>query len=137
MTTPYGYLAVLKLIQRAAYDKNLKPAARRILMILAGHSDTDGGCWPSVAKMAEKLGVSRAAVIHQMKALEALNYLWKKPRFDPDTGRQMSNLYLLNIHDAELLPDVTVPVKPEDNRGGTVYYITPEGNFLMSPEENT
>src|SRR6218665_2937780 len=137
MRIPYGYLAVLKMMPRAAYDKNLKPAARRVLMILAGHSDTHGGCWPSVAKMADKLGMSRAAVIHQLKALEASNYIRKDARFDPNSGRQMSNLYTLNIHDAELPQDVTPSVKSEDNRGGKVCYITPEGDILMSHEENT
>lgn len=134
---PYGYLAVLKLMQRAGYDPALRPAARRILMILAGYSDTDGGCWPSMAQIAKQLGVSRAAIIQQVKALEARNYLRKTSRFDPETGRQKSNLYVLNIHDVVSGAEVTPSVKSEGDGGGKEYFITPEGKFVMLLKENT
>lgn len=93
----YGHLAVLKLLQIAAYDKDLGNAARRVLVLISGYSDGEGCCWPSVNKMAYSLGVERSAINKQTKALAKRGYLKILPRHDEWTGARKSNQYQLNI----------------------------------------
>ncbi|MFA7276259.1 MAG: helix-turn-helix domain-containing protein [Pseudobdellovibrionaceae bacterium] len=95
--TPYGHLATLKLLQIAAYDKDINNAARRIFMIIAGHADIDGRCWPSINKIACSLGIKRSAVNKQTKILKTRGYLEIQPRHDEWTGAQKSNEYILNL----------------------------------------
>jgi biotin operon repressor len=98
-TKIYGYLAALKLGQIAAYDSSLKPAARRILSILMGYASTNGYAYPSHGAIAKDLGVSRQAVIKQIKTLVAGKYISCERRYQD--GRNTSNMYRLNFALAE------------------------------------
>lgn len=96
MTYITGPLAALKLGQIISYDCTLGNAAKKIYMALSGHVDGDGECFPSVTKIAEKLSVSRQAVIKQIKILEEHNYIEKTARFSLNSGGRLTNLYKIN-----------------------------------------
>lgn len=95
----YGYLAINKLNQIAAYDDRLDAAARRILGILAGHAGQSGSCYPSLSQIADRLGISRPAVSKQVRALEKLDYLRREQCFSEKGGR-LPNLIVLNLKKA-------------------------------------
>lgn len=98
-TKIYGYLAALKLGQIAAYDSSLRPAARRILSILMGYANTDGYAYPSQGTIAKDLGVSRQAVVKQIKILVEGKYISYERRYEGK--RCISNMYRLNFALAE------------------------------------
>ncbi|MCB9982278.1 MAG: helix-turn-helix domain-containing protein [Rhodospirillales bacterium] len=93
----YGFVAVLKLLQIAAYDDNLPNAAIRIFNIIAGHADEDGTCYPSISRISERMGITRQAVINQLRTLEKNGYMQSTGRSHPETGGTLSNIYLLNL----------------------------------------
>lgn len=95
----YGYVAVLKLLQIAGYDEHLKGAARRVLMIIAGYVDPEGCSFPSITKIAHRLGISRQAVIKQISILEQRGYLVRYSRTG-DRGGRLTNIYELNLERA-------------------------------------
>lgn len=89
------YIANQKLCQAAAFDNDLHHAARRMLMVLVGYADKNGECFPSVVKIAEKMGYTEGAVRKQISILVEKGYISKENRFYI-SGGQTSNLYTLN-----------------------------------------
>lgn len=92
----YGFLAMMKLGQIAAYDSHLNPAARRILSIITGHANQEEYCWPSQGQIARDLGITRQAVNKQVSILESQGYLERIARTDSENGRTMNSVYVLN-----------------------------------------
>lgn len=72
---PYGYVANLNLLQEAAYDGRLQNMTVRIFSLIVTYADQHGACFPSLAKMAGRLGISRQAVQNQIRKLEKLGYI--------------------------------------------------------------
>ena len=97
-----GPLAALKLQQIAAYDDDLNLAALRILVIISGYVGSENAAWPSVAKIARRLQLSRAAVTRQITILVEKGYLKKAARYDPDTKARRSNVYEINMELANI-----------------------------------
>lgn len=93
----YGQLAVLRLLQMAAYDDTLNDRAVRILAILAGHADQVGTCFPSVSKIAKQIGISRAAVSKQITTLIKHSYIQREAKFCKKTHARHTNLYTFNL----------------------------------------
>ena len=93
----YGFLAVLKLGQHLGYDSDVGDAAKRIFLILQGHADKDGIAFPSVKRIADRLGLSRTAVTNQIKNLEEAGYLIRKTHYCSHSGRRMPNVISLNL----------------------------------------
>ena len=133
----YGHLAVLKLLQIAGYDATLGGAAKRVLMIIAGYSDKDGVCWPSILTISKRLQLSRAAVHKQIKVLEEHGYITVSRRFDPNTKAKRSSLIQLNLKLAQenyLDPHVFC----QDHVTLVVTYLaTLLGYIGMEPNEDT
>jgi hypothetical protein len=77
---------------RALFDRSLGDAGLRVLAILGCHSDRDGWCYPSLAKLASDTGVSRQAVSKQVGVLQELGYLLVVPRCR-ENGSRTSNKY--------------------------------------------
>lgn len=102
----YGFVSALKLIQIASYDDTLHPAARRMLGVIAAHTDKGGFCYPSIKQIAKKMMITRQAVIQQIRSLEEHGYLksWPQKRRD---GATMPNLYELNFKMAQDFEDET------------------------------
>lgn len=95
-TEIYGLLAVLKVVQIASYDPTLNPAARRMLGILAGHTNREGYAWPSHGSIARKMGVSRQAVMRQIQVLVKGRYISSEKRYNKNGGYS-SNKYRFNF----------------------------------------
>ena len=77
-----------------AWYQNLKPVPKLVLMALADAADDQGICWPSVATVATKVGVSTRTVRRVMQGLVRCQLLTAEQRHRSD-GSCSSNRYRL------------------------------------------
>ena len=77
-----------------AWQQVLKPVPKLVLMALADAADDEGVCWPSVATLASKVGVSTRTVRRVMQALISGKLLAAEQRYRSD-GSCSSNRYRL------------------------------------------
>lgn len=133
MSKTYGFVSVIKLLQMAAYDDRLGHAARRVLMLISGHSDKYGECFPSLTQIAKRLCMSRSAVRNQVRNLEKYGYINSISRSNPETGATQSNLYELNLALAKKYEDDThVFCKQRLSQNP----VTSESNPLATSDDN-
>lgn len=85
-----------------AWGQKLAPTAKLILMALADAADDQGVCWPSVATVANKCGVSTRTVRRVMQALVADGILQSEQRYRND-GSSSSNLYRLRLRGGDTM----------------------------------
>ena len=79
-----------------AWQQALKPVPKLVLMALADAADDEGVCWPSVATVAGKVGVSTRTVRRVMQALISGKLLAAEHRYRSD-GSCSSNRYRLRL----------------------------------------
>lgn len=77
-----------------AWHQDLKPVPKLVLMALADAADDQGICWPSVATVATKVGVSTRTVRRVMQGLVRCQLLTAESRHRSD-GSCSSNRYRL------------------------------------------
>ena len=87
-----------------AWQQALKPVPKLVLMALADAADDQGICWPSVATLASKVGVSTRTVRRVMQELIRGKLLATEQRYRSD-GSCSSNRYRLSLGGGDkLLP---------------------------------
>ena len=79
-----------------AWQQALKPVPKLVLMALADAADDQGICWPSVATLAGKVGVSTRTVRRVMQELISGKLLAAEQRYRSD-GSCSSNRYRLQL----------------------------------------
>jgi hypothetical protein len=79
-----------------AWQQALKPVPKLVLMALADAADDEGICWPSVATLASKVGVSTRTVRRVMQELICGKLLTAEQRYRSD-GSCSSNRYRLSL----------------------------------------
>ena len=79
-----------------AWQQALKPVPKLVLMALADAADDQGICWPSVATLASKVGVSTRTVRRVMHELISGELLSTEQRYRSD-GSCSSNRYRLQL----------------------------------------
>lgn len=94
-----------------AWEQQLPPVPKLILMALADNADDHGYCWPKMKTIATKCSTSERTIQRTIKALLTAGMLKKDARFDTN-GRQVSNGYTLVL----TYPDKLSP--PTDGRDG-------------------
>ncbi len=87
VTQPYGFVANLRVQRAAGFDADLQNMTFRVFALIVTYADKNGECYPSIAKMAKKLGVSRQAIQNQIRKLVDKGYL----KSCPQTSR--TNIY--------------------------------------------
>lgn len=76
----------------------VKGATQSVYLWICAHADDNGICWPSVATIAKKAGVSTRSVFNCIKQLEQKGILKKTTRKSRDgSKRKDTNLYQLII----------------------------------------
>ena len=85
-----------------AWHQDLKPVPKLVLMALADAADDQGICWPSVATIATKVGVSTRTVRRVMQALTSCELLTAEQRYRSD-GSCSSNRYRLSLEGGDNL----------------------------------
>ena len=94
-----------------AWHQGLKPVPKLVLMALADAADDQGICWPSVATIAVKVGVSTRTVRRVMQTLIRRELLTAEQRHRSD-GSCSSNRYRLSLGGGDKL-------SPAPDRGDT------------------
>lgn len=123
-----------------AWDQQLAPGPKLILMALADAADDDGLCWPSVARVSSKCCVSTRTVQRVIQEFKANDLLIVKSRFSA-TGRQKSNGYRLQLgnraYPDKLSPSHAIEQTEGDNLSvtGAAPTVRPGGDSIMSPQE--
>lgn len=77
---PYGFVANLHALRAAIFDMGLQNMTCRVFALVVTYADKNGECFPSIAKMADKLGISRQAVQKQIRRLVDRGYLKSSPQ---------------------------------------------------------
>jgi len=102
-----------------AWHQALKPVPKLVLMALADASDDEGVCWPSVATIAVKVGISTRTVRRVMQTLILCDLLSAEQRYRSD-GSCSSNRYRLSLVGGDKL-------SPAPDRGDTTPGHTGQG----------
>ncbi|MBM3951036.1 MAG: helix-turn-helix domain-containing protein [Rhodospirillales bacterium] len=76
-------------------DGRISDRTYRVLNVLLAYADREGKCWPSQAKIAAHLGVSRQAIGQHVMALRKLGYVTLERRVR-QRGGWASNRYVLH-----------------------------------------
>lgn len=79
-----------------AWGVDLPPAMKLVLLKLADRADDDGECWPGMKSVAKQCGVCERTLMRHIEKMESMGLLHKSKRKD-ESGRQMPNLYTLNL----------------------------------------
>ena len=58
-----------------AWDQQLPPNAKLILMAIADAADEEGNCWPKIKTIAKKCGVSQRTVQRSLKYFISNNFI--------------------------------------------------------------
>lgn len=79
-----------------AWEQNLPPGSKLVLMALANNADELGYCWPKIKTIAAKCGVSERTAQRTIKDLLGTGLLKISARFNA-LGGQISNGYTLEM----------------------------------------
>lgn len=94
-----------------ALRQDLKPVPKFVLVVLADAANDQGVCWPSVATIARKVGVSSRTVQRAIQLLIYRELITAEQRYRSD-GSCSSNLYRLSLEGGDKL-------SPAPDRGDT------------------
>jgi hypothetical protein len=86
-----------------AFKQTLRPAEKILLLAIADYADDEGACWPSLATLVEKTGLSERSIRTHLRTLEHFDLLTTVER-RRSNGSQTSNRYVLHM-------DMTPPAK--------------------------
>jgi hypothetical protein len=78
-----------------AWDQELPPARKFVLLALANRADEVGVCWPSARDLGHLCGLSRSQVWRHVDAMKNDGLLRVANRFEG--GRQTSNIFVLSL----------------------------------------
>lgn len=74
--------------------RSVSSSQRLVLLALADHAGDSGYCWPSMARIAQKVGIDKRMVMRHIGLLAKAGYITIMHRFRND-GSQTSNAYML------------------------------------------
>lgn len=97
--------------QEWAWRQNLKLIPKSVLAVLGDHANDAGVCWPRIATIAVKVGVSTRTVQRSIQHLVQRGLISVEERYRSD-GSHSSNLYRLHL-------DRGVSVSPPSDRDDT------------------
>lgn len=92
-----------------AWQQQLPPLRKLVLLALADHADDTGVCFPGINHLSEKVGRTARTVRREIAALREHGLLRSSPRFN-GPGAQTSNLFTLAVGGMTFLtapPDIT------------------------------
>ena len=87
---------------------SLGPTERLIMLALADHADDEGRCYPSVARIAQRTGLSERAVQTNVRSLIAAGYI----NVTIGGGKGHSNLYFISANPAADAPQTPQQMHP-------------------------
>jgi hypothetical protein len=127
-------------IMSAIFDsKTLGPTERLLMLALADHADDEGWCYPSIARLCERTGLSERAVQSHVKALSEAGYL----AVTANAGPKGCNVYFVRpappqeMHPARDAPRRRCALPPQEMRPTPAGDAPePSGTIKETPKEN-
>lgn len=92
----------VKIMSAVFENEALGPTERLIMLALADHADDEGRCYPSIARLCRRTGLTERAVQSNIRKLQDAGYV----AVQLGAGRSGSNLYLVRATPA---PDAPKP----------------------------
>lgn len=109
-------------VMNLVWSSTLDGSSRRfILLALADRANDAGYCWPGIANLAAKTGMSRSTVFRLLADLENEDSLIQRAK-RPTVGQRMGNAYRINI---ALLREMQRPAEDEDDEMAALFADTP------------
>lgn len=99
-------------------SESLGPTERLIMLALADHADDDGRCYPSIARLCRRTGLSERAIQANTRKLVAQGYI----KIIPGGGKGNANLYFVSANPAadaprtKCTPAADAPQTPQEMR---------------------
>ena len=114
-------------IMAAVFDlPDMGPTHRLIMLALADHADDAGRCYPSLARLARRTGLTDRAIRTNLRQLEYAGQI----RVEKQAGPKGCNVYFLTPQEAPTpeprSPRNHVPPEYDDQDPGTTFPHTPE-----------
>jgi Helix-turn-helix domain len=98
-----------------SHGKQLGPYGVAIYAMLSRFADQEGECWPSLAILSSRIGISKQKAINCIKQLENLGLVIREQRTDDGRG-QISTMYtLVSVVDTPLSTTETGPCLPGEH----------------------
>lgn len=100
-----------------AWQQDVSPTDKLVLLALADHADSQGVCWPGLMGIAQKCHLDKRSVQRHVQQLSTSGFILRQSRYRDD-GSQASNCYVLPIlsppHDAGVTLPMTLasPLEP-------------------------
>lgn len=101
-----------------AWEQPTQGSKKLLLLALADQANDDHECFPSIATLTTRVGVSRARVFAMLKELEAEGLIAREERTRPN-GSRTSNLYRLAVM-TPVQPAGPPPSSPQDGGPSSV-----------------
>ena len=81
-------------------SETLGPTERLIMLALADHADDSGRCYPSLARLRQRTGLSERAIQSNIRALQTAGYI----TIIPGAGQGGANVYIVRPTPASYAP---------------------------------
>ena len=109
-------------------NKDLNAQDIRVYMAIASFADTNGACFPSVARLADICGVSKRTIFRIINKLAELKIIERNHRIRDDGGYS-SNLYLVTTMSLPSDNNVTTP--SDNNVTSNKNHFKPDSKFKI------
>lgn len=79
-----------------AWEVDLPPALKLVLLKLADRANDDGECWPGQASVAKACGIGQRTLVRHLSTLEEMGLIKSERRYGED-GKRSTNMYVLAL----------------------------------------
>ncbi len=93
-------------IKNMLYKCSLKSRALSVILYLLDRANKDLVCFPSIKTISKDLNISVSTTKRALNNLVETGFIEKIERFLDTTGKQTSNLYVINVENIENLKNV-------------------------------
>ena len=93
-------------IKNMLYKVNLKSRALSVILYLIDRANKDLVCFPAIKTISSDLNISVSTTKRALNNLVEIGFIEKIERFLDTTGKQTSNLYVINVDNIEKVKNV-------------------------------
>ena len=103
-------------IKNMLYKVNIKSRALSVILYLVDRANKDLVCFPSIKTISKDLNISVSTTKRALNNLVEMEFIKKIERFLDTTGKQTSNLYIINVENIENLKNVEKVEKVKEEK---------------------
>lgn len=128
----------IRLMSAIFESETLGPTERLVMLALADHADDDGRCYPSIARLCQRTGLSERAVQTNIRKLVDQGYI----RIVLGGGKGNSNLYFISANPAadaprrKCTPAADAPQTPQEMRPNPAADAPEPSRTTIEPSED-